>query len=46
MALLAIRGMTAPKPMEPLPTSIMGLANREARMGGITNHAHNIKEVI
>jgi hypothetical protein len=46
MAVLAIQGTTAPKPVEPLPTSIMGFGNKEARMGGITSRAHNIKEVI
>jgi hypothetical protein len=32
--------------MEPLSTSMTGSANKEARMGGITCHAHNIEEVI
>jgi hypothetical protein len=46
MAVLAIQGMIAPKPMEPLPTSTTGSTNKEARMGGITSRAHNIEEVI
>jgi hypothetical protein len=33
-------------PVEPLPTSTIGSTNKEARMGGITSRANNIKEVI
>jgi hypothetical protein len=46
VVVLDIRGTTTPKPMEPLPTSTTGSANKEATMGGITSRAHNIEEVI
>jgi hypothetical protein len=46
MAMLAIRGTIASRPMETLPTSTMGSTNKEARTGEITSRAQNIKEVI
>jgi hypothetical protein len=46
MVVLAIPGTISLKPVEPLPTSTMGLANKKARMGRITSRAHNIEEVI